>query len=775
MTQLTFYDPLVDAFYKGLRRRDFVEIERVIAQLRNGWSSQLQYPLWADYFAGILAEERDRDWATANLAYQRLLTSEAEPILRAHVLLSLAVAYDKQALWAESVSACEESARIWEGLGYPVKRAIVLRQIAISYRNGYFAGEFGPEALDLAAQYCRNALATLERHRSLPPEIVLYEPDLSLYSAIVGHELGQIEMAAGHWAQAITQFQQGLAFWAKRGDHYHAAFAGWNLGNAYQMLGADYWEQVEPLYLEALNHFRTFGDRYFEFNVYACLGSLHMRKGNLTVAADFYARSLTMIETVRAGISSEGARTGFFATVVNIYANAILTQIKTGELAKAFDYTERARARAFLDSLMIGSLAYARQLEPATLTCAEVQQLLPPDALLLEYYTTGLLTHGASTSEQQAVNSVLYPTPKTLLFAITHESIAVYDLGLSPNTLLMNDLAQPIEEHFLPTYLRRTLYTVLVRPAATLLQGKRRLYIIPHGPLHYVPFHALIAPDGDTLLRQDGPEIIYAPSATILLRPPPIKHHQPTATCLAVGYNGETGRRLRFAEEEARYIANMAGGRSLVGSTPKKALLYQQAPDYQALHFSCHGEFDPDSPLESMLHIGPGETLTGQEIIDHLHLNCDLVTLSACESGLSKVQRGDELYGLVRAFMYAGAPSILATLWRVDECSTLLFAQHFYQCLQQKMAYAAALKASQLYLKHLTRQEALVILRRHLGNEDAHRLSTLERHQKSVLAIDAPLFALSSTDKGLSGSQEDEHVFSDPKFWAPFVLISVQR
>ena len=61
------------------------------------------------------------------------------------------------------------------------------------------------------------------------------------------------------------------------------------------------------------------------------------------------------------------------------------------------------------------------------------------------------------------------------------------------------------------------------------------------------------------------------------------------------------------------------------------------------LHFSCHGEFDPESPLESILHIGPNETLTGQEIIDNLRLNCDLVTLSACESGLSKVQLGDEL------------------------------------------------------------------------------------------------------------------------------------
>src|SRR5262249_47138860 len=146
------------------------------------------------------------------------------------------------------------------------------------------------------------------------------------------------------------------------------------------------------------------------------------------------------------------------------------------------------------------------------------------------------------------------------------------------------------------------------------------------------------------------------------------------------------------------------------GPALKKATLYQQAPACRLLHFSCHGEFDSVSPLESALHIASTETLTGQEIIDNLHLNCDLVTLSACESGLSIVQRGDELYGLIRAFMYAGAPALIATLWRVDERSTLIFAEKFYQSFLAGASYAAALKEAQLFLKNLTRSEALTIL-----------------------------------------------------------------
>ncbi len=106
---------------------------------------------------------------------------------------------------------------------------------------------------------------------------------------------------------------------------------------------------------------------------------------------------------------------------------------------------------------------------------------------------------------------------------------------------------------------------------------------------------------------------------------------------------------------------------------------FQHATDVRYLHISCHGQFDPDAPLASSLHLAAGETLTAQEVLDDLRLRCELVTLSACESGLSTVRRGDELMGLVRAFMLAGAPAVVATLWRVDERSTRLLMEKFYR------------------------------------------------------------------------------------------------
>ena len=111
--------------------------------------------------------------------------------------------------------------------------------------------------------------------------------------------------------------------------------------------------------------------------------------------------------------------------------------------------------------------------------------------------------------------------------------------------------------------------------------------------------------------------------------------------------------------------------------------------------------------------------MTALDVLEHLYLHCDLVTLSACESGLSRVRRGDELIGLIRAFMHIGAPALVSTMWRVDERSTLILMEKFYQDVQHGAGFAKALKQAQLYLKNLTREEALSILQRSAADDRA--------------------------------------------------------
>jgi CHAT domain-containing protein len=259
-----------------------------------------------------------------------------------------------------------------------------------------------------------------------------------------------------------------------------------------------------------------------------------------------------------------------------------------------------------------------------------------------------------------------------------------------------------------------------------------------------VPFQALLAPDGETLLRPGGPELVYGPSASVLFRERTAARPLGLSAtprvwetpCLALGFDGEAGQRLRFAEEEASRIAALLGGVALTGPAGKREALLQRGPAARYLHISCHGQFDPAAPLESSLHLGAGEMLTAQDVLAGLHLSCDLVTLSACESGLSQVRRGDELMGLVRAFMAAGAPAVRATLWRVDERSTRLLMERFYRAVAAGVDFAQALQQAQLFLRSLSRQQALDLL----GGD--------------AVGVDGP-----------------EQPFADPFYWAPFVLI----
>jgi CHAT domain-containing protein len=117
------------------------------------------------------------------------------------------------------------------------------------------------------------------------------------------------------------------------------------------------------------------------------------------------------------------------------------------------------------------------------------------------------------------------------------------------------------------------------------------------------------------------------------------------------------------------------------------------------LHFATHGSFDTMSPLNSSLKLANNKKITAKEIFGDMRLDSDLVTLSACETGLSKVIQGDELLGLTRAFIYAGSPSMLVSLWSVSDTSTKDFMFNFYDNLKnKKMSKVKALQQAQLSL-----------------------------------------------------------------------------
>ncbi len=268
-------------------------------------------------------------------------------------------------------------------------------------------------------------------------------------------------------------------------------------------------------------------------------------------------------------------------------------------------------------------------------------------------------------------------------------------------------------------------FSPLVQPLVSLSQRNDLIseegdiiWFVPHDVLHYLPLHALKV-EGRHLFERNP--VCYSPSAAVM------KHCQ----------SKRTGRRksalvfadsrndLVHARDEAIVISRLFQTTPFLGDQASKAILLEQLNqnNFDVLHFSCHGYFNKGEPFQSGIVLAENEndddtndqdisaTLTANEIFD-LQLNADLITLSACESGVSEREPGDELIGLTRALLFAGTPSVVVSLWSVDDLSTSLLIERFYEGLQGSegvvpLNKAEALRSAQLYIKNLPAKEVV--------------------------------------------------------------------
>lgn len=209
------------------------------------------------------------------------------------------------------------------------------------------------------------------------------------------------------------------------------------------------------------------------------------------------------------------------------------------------------------------------------------------------------------------------------------------------------------------------------------LDGVELLYIVPHGWLHNVPLHALVY-DGMPLIEFFP--IVYAPSAAVARRVTAgslgevnlgrvIAHGS-----LVVG--NPTGD-LPFAEAEARTVAQMVGVRPFVGKEATKGQVLFDLTGKTHLHFAAHAFFSPAArSLDSGIVMADGEILRASDLLNE-EIDARLLVVSACQSGVQAVV-GGELMGLARAFLIAGAASMLMTLWTVNDSATASFMRYFY-------------------------------------------------------------------------------------------------
>jgi len=238
------------------------------------------------------------------------------------------------------------------------------------------------------------------------------------------------------------------------------------------------------------------------------------------------------------------------------------------------------------------------------------------------------------------------------------------------------------------------MYDLLLRPVSSALSTCEHLTVVPYGMLHYLPLHCLFDGVQFVIERLD---VSYLPAAALMdicrQRGQRIKANRvPLKRSLVMGLSD--GGRLAFVVQEAQAVAKQLGATCMLNEAATSTLLRQAGPSSPIVHIAAHGLFRLDAANFSHIKLADRQ-LSTIEVFNLDLSSCSLVTLSACETGRAIVGGVDEVIGLGRGFLYAGAASLLPTLWKVDDASSAELMEMFYQALLSDYGKAAALAGAQ--------------------------------------------------------------------------------
>jgi CHAT domain-containing protein/predicted negative regulator of RcsB-dependent stress response len=313
-----------------------------------------------------------------------------------------------------------------------------------------------------------------------------------------------------------------------------------------------------------------------------------------------------------------------------------------------------------------------------------IQAAVPEDALLIEYYqareTTFVCIVG---SDQLQVLPLIAARQAAEAQRLLRLQLGKNRLGAEYVKTFAAQLERATKSHLIE------LYRLLVAPIRPHLDCKRLIFV-PHGTLHQLPFHALF--DGERYLLEEY-SISYAPSAGVyaMCRN---RRVEPRQRSLVLGVVGEE---IPAVRDEVEAVALTLGDVDLLlNRQATAARLRELGPKSRFLHIATHGRFRRDNPMFSAIELGDSR-LTLFDLYQ-LRLGCELVTLSGCGTGLGTIESGDELIGLTRGLLHAGAHSALVTLWDVHDRSTAELMIRFYEQLLANINPADALRLAMLEL-----------------------------------------------------------------------------
>lgn len=639
---------------------------------------------------------------------------------------------------AASFEKCAELyAAYWSGDSqYKMAEADYSRTVgAVYYYIGVAYKELEKES-EAAAAFAK-AAAMYESLLSGP-----HPPDVELMLSYIHHELGDIDKCIEYYLRFLD-----LSAKAAGGDAFRLDMIKMSrtaLARFYFEAGK--WKEAVA---EADGAVKIAEKLNWKSDLWRSLqtkGNALEELGDDAGALDAYKAAVEVIESRRSGITAGDDRAAFMEQYLGVYRDIIDLLSGMGRAAEALEYLERSKARSFLDMLggrklglrskeesaslekqvelekEIGGLTMAmmspmqtdpaggaEKLRGADRRYGELMQNLKamkPEFKSLVTVAPPDLERIAAGLEDTAAIVEYYPGAESLLIWVVRKSgirmvstdTPAKKIDAQVKTLRAKVTRDSAGDAFMAN--AENLYQILIAPAAELLDGVETLIVVPHGSLHYLPFN-MLADGGEFLI--DRFAVVTAPSASALE--------------FIAGKSGSAGGRLLALGDPETQLPALPAARAEVaaigggfakpevytGSAAAESLIAGGAArGADALHIASHGLFYADKPMFSALALSGGGGSDGflqtHEIFGLDLAGTNLVTLSACETGLASISGGDELVGLSRAFIYAGAPRVVVSLWSVNDASTGELMKSFYEKMKSSGA-AAALRGAQRELK----------------------------------------------------------------------------
>ena len=503
-----------------------------------------------------------------------------------------------------------------------------------------------------------------------------------------------------------------------------------NLANDQTLLGK--LDEAKANYLAGYEIAKSLNNPELIWKITAGMAENYELGGEFEKAIDLNDSALAILEGMRETLGREEFKSNFmakeryaFEDIINMLRILHEKDTAQGNDVLAFGYTERSKSRSLLDLLSesdsITNPAYAGMASAHPVSLEEAQALCgDKNTVLLEYMV------GDSSSCLWVITGTDHQLFKIPPLKELQEQVETIRFALQD--------PEQTEAGFLTTA-GYNLYQELIQPAEPFLTKKSNLVIIPDGILNYLPFEVLLTePAGN------NQEISYA-DLPYLVKKYPISYGQSASVLKNLlsehvadqGINPRNRRLIAFGDPDysnanredfsagTKYLRLVYSGKEVeriascfregfsetyLGdeATEENVKRNRKLNEYDYIHFAVHGYVDEERPDLSSLVLARGNTseedgfLQAAEIYN-LKLNADLVVLSACQTGLGKLVRGEGIVGLTRAFMYAGTPSVLVSLWSVSDISSADLMGEFYESLiKHKLSKTDALRRAQLAL-----------------------------------------------------------------------------